>query len=43
VATRSEVAVLYRSNAQSRVIETALVQCRHALPCLWWSAVFRAR
>jgi DNA helicase-2/ATP-dependent DNA helicase PcrA len=40
---RREVAVLYRSNAQSRVLETAAVQRRRALPGLWRPALLRAR
>ena len=40
---RSEIALLYRSNAQSRVIETRAVQRRHAVPRLRRPALLRAR
>ncbi len=38
----SEVAVLYRSNAQSRVLEHALFNAARALPRLWRNALLRA-
>jgi DNA helicase-2/ATP-dependent DNA helicase PcrA len=39
---RRSVAILYRSNAQSRVLEEALLRQRPALPRLRWSALLRA-
>jgi DNA helicase II / ATP-dependent DNA helicase PcrA len=38
--TRKEVAVLYRSNAQSRVMETALFNAGVTLQSVWWPAIF---
>jgi len=40
---RRECAILYRSNAQSRVFEEALIQARHALPRLRAWPLLRAR
>jgi hypothetical protein len=39
----SQIALLYRSNAQSRVLEHALFSRRHALPRLRRAALLRAR
>jgi DNA helicase II / ATP-dependent DNA helicase PcrA len=38
-----EAAILYRSNAQSRVLEEALAQAADSVSHLWRSALFRAR
>ena len=40
---RAEAAILYRSNAQSRVFEEATDQKTDSLPGLWRSALLRAR
>ena len=40
---RHEIAVLYRSNAQSRVIESALFNAGDSVPCLRRLALLRAR